>query len=411
MTQSQHSQRGIALLLFLFLALGFGTTLFLSAWNSNRFRQEQERKTELALQQAKEALIAFAAADPTLPGRLPCPEDTSRIGGPTEGTALSCSNGSIHAGRIAWRTLGLDNPRDAADEQLWYVLSPGFRGTTAVPINSESSGQLIVDSQPVGAVALIIAPGLPQTGQNRTMPTATNPPDITQYLDGTNADGDSSFTAIPIAGTVNDKVLAIYPADLMAAVEKRVANEVRYALLEYYCGIGHVNSIGNCTTPAPPSMHGYFPRPAAFTDPTCLGTAAIPSNCPSAIAGNEGRLPANPISGWDNSSLLRGSPISWFQKNGWRELVYYGVAPACIDGTIACTGAGYLTVQISSAVAINNARAVIIVGGHYLGVSGRSKTTVADYLEDQNASTGDNVFTLWPTMAGTVFNDHLIIIP
>lgn len=411
MARHQRSQRGIALLLFLFLALGIGATLFLSAWNSNRGHQEQERKTELALQQAKEAVIAFAAADPTLPGRLPCPEDTSRIGGTTEGTAMSCSNGAIHAGRIAWRTLGLDTPRDATGEQLWYVLSPGFRGTTTVPINSESTGQLMVDSQPVGAIALIFAPGLPQSGQNRTLPTATNPPDITQYLDGTNADGDSSYTTIPVAGTVNDKVLAIYPADLMAAVEKRVANEVRFALLEYYCGIGHVDSVGNCTTPAPPSMHGYFPRPAAFADPTCLGAATITANCPSAIAGNEGRTPANPVSGWDNSSLLRGSPITWFQKNGWRELVYYAVAPACIDGTVGCAGVGYLTVQRPGSAAMSNKRVVVIVGGRYLGASSRSKTTVADYLEDQNASTGDNVFTQWPATAGTAFNDHPITIP
>lgn len=411
MQGSPRPQRGVALLLFLFLLFGIGTATALSALNSSRGRMEQERQTHFALQQAKEAVIAFAAANPTLPGRLPCPEDTSLIGGTNEGQAQNCSNSGIRAGRIAWRTLGLDNPQDATGEQLWYVLSPGFRGSTTVPINSDSTGQILVDAQPVRAIALIIAPGPPLPGQNRTTPTAASPPDITQYLDGTNADGDSSFTATPVAGTGNDKVLAIYPADLMAAVEKRVANEVRFALLEYYCGIGHVDSVGNCTTPAPPSMHGYFPRPATFADPTCLGTAAIPTACPSAIAGNEGRLPANPVSGWDNSSLLRGSPTTWFQQNGWRELVYYAVAPACIDGTVGCTGAGYLTVQRPGSAAMSNARAIVIIGGSYLGVSSRSKTTVADYLEDQNAITGDNVFTQWLAMAGTAFNDHLITIP
>lgn len=409
MQGSRRPQRGIALLLFLFLLFGIGTATALSALNSSRGRMEQERRTQLALQQAKEAVIAFAAADSTLPGRLPCPEDTNRIGGTTEGQAQNCSNSGIRTGRIAWRTLGLDNPRDAAGEQLWYVLSPGFRGAATVPINSDSTGQILVDAQPVRAIALIIAPGPPLPGQNRTTPTAASPPDITQYLDGTNADGDSSFTATSVAGTVNDKVLAIYPADLMAAVEKRVANEVRFSLLEYYCGFGQVDVTGNCT--APP-VNGFFPRPAGFADATCFGNAAIPiSNCASAAAGNEGRIPANPAVPWGAAGLLRGTGPTWFQQNGWRELVYYAVAPACIDGTMGCTGAGYLTVRRPDSAAMSNARTIVIIGGSYLGATSRSKTTVADYLEDQNASTGDKVFTQWPAMAGSAFNDHLITIP
>lgn len=410
MDKIARSQVGSVLLLVLLLVTVISTTVILSAWNSSSGRLEQERRTELALQYAKEAIIAFAAADSTLPGRLPCPEDTNQIGSSKEGTAQSCPNSGIYAGRIAWRTLGLDEPRDATGEQLWYVLSPGFRGGGAIPINSESTGQLMVDSGAVGAVALIIAPGPPLPGQNRSTPTAINPPDITQYLDGTNSDGNNSFTATPINGSINDRVLAIYPADLMAAVEKRVANEVRFALLEYYCGTGQVDVAGNCT--APP-LNGFFPRPAAFSDITCLGNVKIPlSNCTSMATGNEGRISANPNIAWSGSSILRGNgpPTTWFQQNGWRELVYYAVAPACIEGTIGCSGAGYLTVLHPGSPAMANTRAVVIVGSNYLGITNRNKTTVTDYLEEQNASIGDNIFTQWPSVAGA-FNDILVTIP
>jgi type II secretory pathway pseudopilin PulG len=408
MENTRRSQRGVTLLLFLFLALGIGATIFLSIWTSNRDRQERDQKTELALQQAKEALIAYAAAN-SLPGKLPCPEDTTQIGGVYEGKALSsCSNGTILAGRIPWRTLSLDNPWDANGEQLWYVLSPGFQNA---PINSDSIGQLLIDTLPVGAVALIIAPGPPLSGQNRTLPTAAAPPLIAQYLDGTNADGDNTFTALPIAGTMNDKILAIFPADLMAAVEKRVANEVRYALLKYYCGIGQVDVNGNCT--APP-LNGFFPRPATFADTTCLGSwnsGLTSPSCPSAATGNEGRIPAYPTVPWDAAGLLRGTGPTWFQQNGWRELVYYAVAPACIDGTVGCAGVGHLTVKRPGSNAMINAQVVVIVGSTYIGTTSRNKTTVGDYLEDQNASVGDNIFTQWPVTAGTAFNDHLITIP
>lgn len=404
-------QAGGALLLLLLLTTLISTAIALAAWNNSRTRLEHEQRTELALQRAKEAIIAFAAADATLPGKLPCPEDTGWIGSATEGTAQSsCSNSSINAGRIAWRTLGLNEPRDAANELLWYVLSPGFRGSATTPINSESTGQLMIDSQAVGAVALIIAPGAPLPGQNRTTPTTANPPDIAQYLDDTNANGDSSFTAIPVNGTVNDRVLAIYPTDLMTAVEKRVANEVRYALLEYYCGIGKVGVAGNCT--ALP-LNGFFPRPAAFSDATCLGnTKVVSPNCASAATGNEGRIPANPTTAWDGSSILRGNgpPTTWFQKNGWRELVYYAVAPACIEGTTGCSGLGYLTVRHPGSPAMANTRVAVIVSGNHLGASSRKKNSLADYLEEQNASIGDNIFTQWPVAAGA-FNDHLVTIP
>ena len=127
------------------------------------------------------------------------------------------------------------------------------------PSTATVLGQLTIDGQPPGAVAIVFAPGVALTGQTRSVPSAAAPPDITQYLDGTNADGNSGFTALAVAGSINDQLLPIYPADLFRVVEKRVAREVRYALLEYYCGLGNVSPDGSCAGPA---LNGFFPPPS-----------------------------------------------------------------------------------------------------------------------------------------------------
>lgn len=401
-------QRGVALLLMLFVLVIGAAALFLTAWNAGPAKAQADDKTQRAMQQAKDALIAWSATHPTLPGSLPCPEDTSKIGTSDEGTALStCTGTGAPVGRLPWKTLGLEPAGDG--EPLWYVLSPTFLSS---PINSDTPGQLQIDTQPEPVVALIIAPGAPLAGQNRGTLTATSPPAVANYLDGTNADGDVNFTMIPVPGTVNDRVLAITRPDLMRAVEQRVVNEVRHALLEYYCYPDSVTATGACNGT---SAHPYFPRPAAFSDTGCLGTGAIASGCGSSPTDNEGRLPANPNAPWGSNSILTGSPLTWFQANGWREMIYYAVAPACTDGTTNCNGSTYLSVLRPGMAATTDTRFVVIAAGRYLGgatpSTTRNQTQVSDYLEDQNASTGDNTFTPAPTTPGIPFNDRLVAFP
>lgn len=402
-------QRGITLLLFLLLLLGVATSLFLSVNNGTSSRIARERNTQELLRQARDALVAWSAAHPTLPGMLPCPEDPTLIGHPTEGTArTSCNTPDRRIGRLPWRTLGLDAPLDVDGEQLWYVLSNGFR---SAPINSESQGSLTVDAQAVQAIAILIAPGRPLPGQNRSIPSASNPPDLTQYLDGTNSNGDDAFTAIAIPDTINDQLLTLKPDDFFPAIEKRVAAEVRYALREYYCGVGNVDVSGNCSSSG---GNRFFPRPALFSDTSCLGVTLPSPTCPSALTGNAGRIPATPDSAypWSASSLLRATGSTWFQANRWRELVYYAVAPACIDGTTNCSGTSYLTVQRAGSADAQNIHGVIVVAGRHLGSNVRNSTSVADYLEAENAVTSDNIFTQWLSpISGIAFNDHLITIP
>lgn len=415
------TQIGAALLVFLLVVVMAAIASLL-----NRFTPllaaNVNPATARSLSLAKEAIIGWSASDDTTPGKLPCPEDFSFIGTVNEGRALSsCSNSVPVVGRLPWRTLGLPRLLDAAGEPLWYALSPGFRGSATMPINSDTPAQLSVDGVAGSAVAIIFAAGPPVADQNRPVPTATTPPDIAQYLEGTNTSGTGSFVTKNNVLPFNDVLLTISARDLFSVIEKRVAREVRRELLNFYCGVNNFTESGACIAPG---GNRFFPRPAEFNDSTCLGSGAITSNCNSGTTNNAGRVPANPETTWEPpaSSLLRGTIFStpnWFQKNGWREHVFYAVANACIDGTTNCSGAGMLTVNQPPQSPLVNQRVVIIVGGNALSTttpaqsrsSVPNKVTLSNYLEDENLAPLDDTYTVQPTNPLAPFNDQLFSLP
>jgi type II secretory pathway pseudopilin PulG len=396
---TRNTQHGAMLLVFIFLLFAIGTTIALSSLNSAQGRLERERKTQIVLAQARDALIAFAATYKTLPGRLPCPEDATLIGSPNEGNAQSsCLNSSTVIGRLPWRTLGIERLLDGDGEPLWYVRSQGFNLS---PINSDTVGQIQLDGVSNSAVALIISSGSPLAGQSRPLPTAASPPVPAQYLDLGNVSGPA-YVSIGTPNSFNDKVLPLTREQLFRAVETRVIGEVKAALEEYY------------------STNGYYPKPALFTDATCLGTGNNSSTCLNNAASCNtlvcrGRIPANADTGstavgWPPLSILRGTTgISpdWFQKNGWRELIYYAVAPACAE--TPCSGAGTLQLQNPPPSTIVGLRVIAISSGPTLAGQIRSsnldKTTLSNYLEDKNLSPLDNIFIGAPIVANTPFND------
>lgn len=294
MVKNQNSQRGAALLLFLFLALGVGATLFLSAWNINRAHQERERKTLLALQQAKEALIGDAAvykSSSTLPGHLRCPEVLS-AGSPVEGQAQSsCASTASRLGRFPWRTLKTDNLVDGDGEPLWYALSTGF---SSKPINNNSIGQIQVDGIPNAAVAIIIAPGAPLSSQNRSQPSASNPPQPTDYLDLGNAAGSAFISNGPPA-SFNDRVITISHAELFRAVNARVLAEIR-GLDDTGLPVNGLRRYYN--------DNGQFPW------------AALPGGGPAIPNTATGGLPINDLT-FDSNTL------GWLNDNNWPSRVTY----------------------------------------------------------------------------------------
>lgn len=388
---TMQRQRGAAFMVMLiFLVMGIAAYL-VSSLSSKTVQISRDEVTAKALAQAKEALIGRAASDITnpmpMPGQLPCPEDTSLIGFPAEGQALTaCNTPSLRVGRLPWRSLGLGDIRDGNGDKLWYVLSAGFR---IPPLNSDTQAQLTVDGVANKAVAIIFSPGAPINGQIRAVPT-----DITQFLEFPNNTGSNTFVSTGPTGTLNDKLLIVTHDDLFRVVERRVAREVINALNGYY------------------SVNHFFPRPADFTSPTCLGGGSLAA-CNSG-ASNRGRIPANPGTAWDPVSILRGTigTDNWFQSNKWREVIFYAVATACIDGTTNCTGPGtYLTLNNPAGATLSNQKVVVIATGAALPTQTRASNILSDYLEDENLTPLDDIYTKSVASPSIPFNDIATSIP
>ena len=107
--------------------------------------------------------------------------------------------------------------------------------------------------------------------------------------------------------------------------------------------------------------------------------------------------------------------MTWFLSNNWNQHTYYAAAPgATVNAAPLCDAAGganCLTangLDASTGIA-NNKRLVLALMGRRLASQPSTCAAVADCLEGQNASTGDDVFANAP--ASSTFNDRLAVCP
>jgi hypothetical protein len=232
----KRSQKGAALILLVFMLALIFTAFLIHATTGTEYRVAKDLKTSQALIEAKSALLGWSVLQDN-PGKLPCPEDTSLIGLPTEGQAQSsCILPAI--GRLPWRTLGIGDIRDGNNDKLWYVLSNGFG---VPPINVNTSAQLGVNGIPNSAVAIIFSSGTPLGTQSRPSPTSGSPPDISQYLDLVNNNGTGSFVTTGGANVFNDRLMMITKTELFSLITQRILREVRgdssQGLVKYYAAL------------------------------------------------------------------------------------------------------------------------------------------------------------------------------
>lgn len=396
----------LVLLLAMFSVLA---ALTVGAWSTTGgLARAKGQQTAMALEMAKQGLVAYAATAST-PGQLPCPEDSAFVGTSSEGqAAASCSNTKVTVGRLPWRTLGLGDLRDGNGDRLWYVLGPGFR---SAPINSNALPGLTVDGS--SAVALAISPGPATPQQQRLAASISQVMQVGDYLDGINGALGSNYTRAE-----NDLISMISLRELMQAVERRVLSEVSRGLWDYYCGVGNWQPGGGCTTTS--GGQRRFPLPAAVSDTGCLGTASITASsgkCPSGVTPVLGRIPANPSPNWtavDVLSLLRGTTGSgsdWFQKNGWRELIFYRVAGPCVSQ--ACSGSGdWLELVTATGRHQTALKLMLLSAGPIQGSQQRSttsfKTNLKNYLEGAYASDASPLFQV---LSSSLSNDLLRGLP
>lgn len=251
MIGSGRSQQGIILIgLMVVLVIAAGATFLQQANRSQARQQERDAKTTTTLLTARDALLARAILDRNRPGSLPCPDTND------DGIAdLAYPNCSAYAGRLPWRTLDLDDPRDGSGERLWYILSPAFNdGNTA--INTTTATTLTLDGQP-GVVAMIIAPDGALSGQGRP---SNN---ISDYLDdatpaNSNRDGDNHFFSGPGGFAFNDRIIAIDSTALFTALSMRLLGEIRQAVASVGGALPYADDDNNGLA-NPPATNGRFP--------------------------------------------------------------------------------------------------------------------------------------------------------
>ncbi len=276
--QRPAQQRGAALLLALFLGLII-VSLF-TFRPGNDISAGRLERTHATLLEARTALIGEAvvrANNGTL-GLLQTPDlGSTRNSQAEEGRAAgsiadNTANISL-LGRLPWRTLGLRPLRDAGSECLWYAVSASAKNTPAPSVfNWDSVGQFELftsDGTAAGTrslnadphsrpLALLIAPGAPLAGQNRSaggdaVAECGGNYDAANYLDPAAADprlnnlvnyfaasaanhatGDTSAVPKPIVGgnvdsvagtgrtpLVNDLMLPITAKDIFDVAKQR----------------------------------------------------------------------------------------------------------------------------------------------------------------------------------------------
>jgi hypothetical protein len=243
-------------------------------------RRLQEDVTALALQQAKDALIARAALDDNRPGSLPCPD----LDNDGDADLLAGNNCPSYIGRLPWRTLGLPDLRDATGERLWYALSQNFTDSQGYRINSDVQGTLVIPGMaPAGGiVAIVFAPGTVVGTQQRQGALGGSPDlpcawgvhencKVGNYLEGQNASVDLTYEQsarceradCPGGVPFNDQLMVITHADLFAIVEpvvaRRIEKEIVPQLTTYFERWG--------TALYGSSTRGFYPFAAPYVDP------------------------------------------------------------------------------------------------------------------------------------------------
>ena len=258
---SRVAQQGFALLALLALLTAGILYFLIGHLDTVGERRRQDEATAQALARAKEALIAYALtyrdahADEVF-GYLPCPD----ANGDGSGDAGNCGAAAeTVVGLFPYKQVGLADLRDGSGACLWYAVSASFKAplTKPTPMNWDTQGTIRIqdtngnllaspDDKYGGVAAVIIAPGPPLPGQNRSANGASlcdaKPIEYASYLDGVPAGGGPNIpysfpsSANPVTvvlGTPdvtgaknNDRLLWITPQEIFDRVKKRndVAN-------------------------------------------------------------------------------------------------------------------------------------------------------------------------------------------
>jgi hypothetical protein len=399
--------------------LGLVAALYAAVGTSSvAIANRQSDATAKTMAEVKEALIGWSASrTPTAanpdarPGELPCPdtdnngyaENDDNNNGVDEG---SCAAGSI--GRVPWKTLGIEEPKDSAGETLWYTLSGNFRVYRSAaphintsPITSDTLGTLTVYQESTSAtitsqaIAVIFTPGASLGTQDRsststmscTAPSGTyfRSQCASNYLDTfdgiNNASINGPYIQAGATSDFNDRLLVITSADLMPAVEQRVAKEIRTLLESYRSGAG------------------FYPW-------------ADISNGSSDVGLNRGRFPCNPAGtapvAWGSAIPATPSLPNWLTNgcgvDGWASVIYYAAGQLSLSG--GCTTCVPTCFDLSLRVdGTCGTRLALLTPG----AASAARAWTAGYFENAENTDGDDSYV---TPTSTLYNrDRIFVLP
>ncbi len=384
-----QKSRGIALLVMLAFILVVFTGMAISRLSSSSAEQKSRERTTQALSHAREAIMA-AALVPNPPGILPCP-DGNGDGLADILFANVCPN---RRGLVPYKTLGIDQPLDGTGAPIWYVVAPEYSGTALPPSPPHNSSKLILSTHlrlNTSLVAFVLlAPQIPLVGQNRTSKTPLFGA-VAQFLEGENANSsfDNTYTDV-ISSTQNDVVLAMPVRGFWTAVEGRVLHDVVALLRDYR------------------NLCGVYPWPALYSANNNVSDPAMPI----ATKTYEGRVPftsALPF-GWGAAcppNTAPAAPSGWLQTH-WGDSLYYAICKQAPPANPpAAPNANCLQLGVGTAEAIVMAPGTLNLSQDRF----TPPVVIGDYFEGQNASPGDNVFTLTKPIGLTdTFNDLIYVI-
>ncbi len=178
-----RKQRGMTLIILVFMVGLAATAYLLYALNPDTFKIERDKKTAAALAEAKSALLGYVLTKSTenVWGYLPNP-DMGLLGSFTkegDSTGIAGIKDAVVIGKLPWQSLGISPLKDGANECLWYAVSGHFKNNpkTAGVLNWDTQGQIdVVDNHgnvlASNLAALLVSPGHPLGAQSRVLADA-----------------------------------------------------------------------------------------------------------------------------------------------------------------------------------------------------------------------------------------------
>ncbi len=348
-------QSGAALLIFLAMILIAVTAVTVSQLSLNAQSINRAKNTTLALSYSKNILLGYALSH-SVPGTLPCPDidNDGRSNPEPDPDPLAISQPCVnYRGLLPYKTLGIARQADGAGQPLWYVVDMNYAGSIVTPHNSSRLANLRIDSgSPLAFI--LIASNWPLQGQSPNLTLL----DVTQFLEGDNADATLNSYSSLKDDTHNDLLLGVTTVDFWSPIEKMVLNEVESLIVRYRT---------NC---------GMYPWAADFS----LGNGI------SVNDRYEGAFPLAPAS-WGTGCAAGILPAGWLSTH-WPGQLYYSICnqPLANPPTSSC---------LSFAGSTQTAQVVVVApGATRTGQVRDNFLNLNNFFENEDAVANDRLFDL-----------------